>query len=123
MGRVATSQQQARAWARRRIIASDHDPVARDERVQAAAAEAIAALAERDDAIAGVQAVPGRAGEALRRIIAEGIKVAGVAHLCDLPVREVQRRRRATQGEQDPRVEADRARRPAQQRPATARAR
>ena len=47
MGRVAKSQQQARAKARRRRIAMDHDRAARDERVEVAAAEAILGVSVR----------------------------------------------------------------------------
>ena len=107
MGRIAKSQQQARAKARQRRIALDHDRAMRDERVEAAAGEAILALAERADASAQVQAAEIRAGAALQRILAEGIKADGVAQLCDLPVGEVHRLRRAAQTAQDSRGDAD----------------
>ena len=110
MGRIAKSQQQARAKARLRRIALDHDRAVRDERVEAAAGEAILALAERVDALAQVQAAEVRVGEALWRILAEGIKADGVAQLCDLPVSEVHRLRRAAQTVQDSRDDADPAR-------------
>jgi hypothetical protein len=103
MGRVATLQQQARARARRRRIALDHDRAARDERIEVAAAEAILALGERDDALGQVQAAEGRVGDALRRIIAEGIKVDGVARLCDVSVGEVRRLRRPVEAAQNSR--------------------
>ena len=107
MGRIAKSQQQARAKARQRRIALDHDRAMRDERVEAAAGEAILALAERADASAQVQAAEIRVGDALRRILAEGIKADGVAQLCDLTVGEVHRLRRAAQTMQDPGGDAD----------------
>jgi hypothetical protein len=107
MGRIAKSQQQARAKARQRRIALDHDRAMRDERVEAAAGEAILALAERADASAQVQAAEVRVGDALRRILAEGIKADGVAQLCDLPVGEVHRLRRAAQMVQDSHGDAD----------------
>jgi len=107
MGRIAKSQQQARAKARQRRIALDHDRAMRDERVEAAAGEAILALAERADASAQVQAAEVRVGDALRRILAEGIKADGVAQLCDLPVGEVHRLRRAAQTAQDSRGDVD----------------
>lgn len=107
MGRIAKSQQQARAKARQRRIALDHDRAMRDERVEAAAGEAILALAERADASAQVQAAEVRVGDALRRILAEGIKADGVAQLCDLPVGEVHRLRRAAQTVQDSHGDAD----------------
>ena len=107
MGRIAKSQQQARAKARQRRIALDHDRAMRDERVEAAAGEAILALAERVDASAQVQAAEVRVGDALRRILAEGIKADGVAQLCDLPIGEVHRLRRAAQTMQDSRGIAD----------------
>jgi len=107
MGRVATLQQQARARARRRRIALDYDRAGRDERVEASVAEVIVALGERDEALGQVQAVEGRAGEALRRIIAEGIKVEGVAMLCDLSAGEVRRLRRGAGAAREPRAIAD----------------
>ena len=109
MGRIAKSQQQARAKARQRRIALDHDRAIRDERVEAAAGEVFLALAERADASAQVQAAEVRVGDALQRILAEGIKADGVAQLCDLPVGEVHRLRRAAQTVQDSRGDADRA--------------
>ncbi len=110
MGRIAKSQQQARAKARQRRIALDHDRAMRDDRVEAAAGEAILALAERADASAQVQAAEVRVGDALRRILAEGIKADGVAQLCDLPVGEVHRLRRAAQTVQDSHCDAGPAR-------------
>lgn len=102
MGRVAKSQQQARAKARARRIELDHDRAARDEHVEAAAVEAIVALGERDEAMVQVTAAEVRVGEALLRIIALGIKVGGVARLCDLSASEVNRLRRLTQTAGDP---------------------
>ena len=52
-------------------IALDHDPAARDERVEAAAAEAILALVDRDDALSQV-----RAAEVRERLSPE--KLAGL---------------------------------------------
>ena len=85
MGRIAKSQQQARAKARQRRIALDHDRAVRDERVEAAAGEVFLALAERADASGQVRAAEVRVGDALQRILAEGIKADGVAQLCDCP--------------------------------------
>ena len=107
MGRVAKSQQQARAKARRRRIAMDHDRAARDERVEVAAAEAILALGDRDDALWQVQAAEVRVGNALQRVIAEGIKVDGVAQLCDLSAGDVHRFRRAAHDAQHSRGKVD----------------
>jgi len=109
MGRVAKAQRQARAKARQRRIALDHDRAAHDERVEAAAAEAILALGERDEALGQVRAADVRVGEALRAIIAEGIKVDGVARLYDLSVGEVHRLRRLAQAVQDLRDNAEAA--------------
>ena len=97
MGRIAKSQQQARAKARQRRIALDQDRAIRDERVEAAAGEVFLALAERAIAWSQVQAAEVRAGDALQQIRAEGIKADGVAQLCDLPLGEVHRLRRAAQ--------------------------
>lgn len=101
MGQVAKSQQQARAKARQRRIELDHDRAAHDERVEAAAVEAILALTERDEALGQVSAAEVRVGEALLRIIALGIKVGGVARLCDLSAGEVHRLRRLAQRRRD----------------------
>jgi hypothetical protein len=106
MGRIAKSQQQARVKARQRRIALDHDRAIRDERVEAAAGEVFLALAERADAWDRVQAAEVRVGDALRRILDEGIKADGVAQLCDLPVGEVHRLRRAAQTLHDSRDDA-----------------
>jgi hypothetical protein len=95
MGRVAKLEQQARTRARARRIALDYDRVARDRRVEAAAAEAILALGVRDDAVRDVRAAEVLVGDALQRIIAEGVKVGGAARLCHLAVGEVQRFRQA----------------------------
>jgi len=117
MGRIAKSQQLARAKARQRRIALDHDRAIRDERVEAAAGEVFLALAERADASAQVQEAEVRVGDALQRILAEGIKADGVAQLCDLPVVEVHRLRRAAQTVQDSHVDADLACEPKQGSP------
>ena len=103
MGRIAKSQQQARAKARQRRIALDHDRAIRDERVEAAAGEVFLALAARADASGQVRAAEVRVGDALQRILDEGIKANGVAQLCDLPVGEVHRLRRTAQTVQDSR--------------------
>jgi hypothetical protein len=103
MGRVAKSQQQARAKARQRRITLDYDRAARDERVEAAAAEAILALGDREDAVGQVRAAEVRVGYALQRIIREGVKVEGVAQLCELSVGDVQRLRREAQAAKDSR--------------------
>ena len=107
MGRIAKSQQQARAKARQRRIALDHDRAIRGERVEAAAGEVFLALAERADAWDRVQAAEVRVGDALQRILAEGIKADGVAQLRDLPVGEVHRLRRAAQTVHDSRGNFD----------------
>ena len=101
MGRIAKLEQQARTKARQRRIAMDCDRATRDNRVEATAAEAILALGARDEALRQVRAAEVRAGDALQRIIAQGVKVGGVAQLCDLSVGEVQRLRRAAHEAQD----------------------
>jgi len=107
MGRVAKLEQQARTKARQRRIAMDYDRATRDKRVEANAAEAILALGEREDAVRQVRSAEVRAGDALQRIIAEDVKVGGVAQLCDLSVGEVQRLRRATHDAQGSHGNAD----------------
>jgi hypothetical protein len=79
MGRVANSEQQARTRARQRRIALEYDRATRNRRVEAAAANAILALGVRDDAVRDVRAAEVLVGDALQRIIAEGVKVGGVA--------------------------------------------
>jgi len=86
MGRTAKLEQRARTKARQRRIAMDYDRATRDKRVEATAAEAILALGAREDAVRQVRAAEVRAGDALQRIIAEGVKVGGAAQLCDLSV-------------------------------------
>jgi hypothetical protein len=107
MGRIAKLEQQARTKARQRRIAMDHDRATRDTRVEATAAEAILALGAHEDALDRVRAAEIRAGDALQRIIAQGVKVGGVTLLCDLSVGEVQRLRRAAQAAQDSRGNVD----------------
>jgi len=107
MGRIAKLEQQARTKARQRRIAMDYDRATRDKRVEATAAEAILALGERDDAVRQVRAAEVQAGDALQRIIDQGVKVGGLAQLCDLSVGEVQRLRRAAQEAQGSRSNVD----------------
>ena len=107
MGRIAKLEQQARTKAHQRRIAMDHDRATRDKRVEATAAEAILALGERDDAVRQARAAEARAGDALQRIIAQDVKVGGVAQLCDLSVGEVQRLRWAAPTAQDSRGNVD----------------
>ena len=97
MGAVASSQQQARTKGRQRRIAADFARAVRDKRVQAAAAEAILALGARDDATREVRAAEVFAGDALARIIAEGVTVGGAARLCHLSIGQVQRFRQVAQ--------------------------
>jgi len=109
LGRIAKSEQQARTKARQRRIAMDYARATRDKRVEANAAEAILALGEREDAVRQLRSAEVRAGDALQRIIAEDVKVGGVAQLCDLSVGEVQRLRRAAQEAKDSRGHVDHA--------------
>lgn len=96
MGRIAKLEQQARTKARQRRIAMDYDRATGDKRVEATAAEAILALGVRDDAVRQVRAAEAHAGDALGRIIDQGVKVGGLPQLCDLSVGEVQRCARRT---------------------------
>jgi len=107
MGRTAKLEQRARTKARQRRIAMDYDRATRDKRVEATAAEAILALGAREDAVRQVRAAEVRAGDALQRIIAEGVKVGGAAQLCDLSVGVVQQLRRAAQEAKDSRGHVD----------------
>lgn len=101
MGMTAASQLQARAKARARRIAVEHDRVARDQRVEDATVVAIGALGDREAALGQVRACEVRVGHALRAITAEGITVDGAARLCDLTAGEARSLRRSAREAQD----------------------
>lgn len=92
MSQRAKSAQQARTRAReRRLLALDDGRAARDERIEAAAAEVYLRTEERASARAGVAAAEDAMGAALRLVLNEGVAVELAAKLCDLKVAEVRR--------------------------------
>ncbi len=107
MGMSASAQQQGRLTARVRRIAVEHERVARDQRVAAAAEVAILALGEREARWGQVRAAEVRAGRALQAIIAEGVTAGGAAILCDLSVAEARALRGSARAAQEFRAGAE----------------
>jgi hypothetical protein len=103
MGRTARSAAGARsasraarlARARQRREEMDKGRKARDERIELAAAEVYEAQEERDEAAGALELAEVRMGEAITRILAEGVAIAQVAELTDLSVGQVQKLRAA----------------------------
>ena len=104
MGTSATVQQQARARARVRRIALEHDRVQRDQRVEVAAGLARGALGERASALGQVLAAEVRVGQALSAIIDEGVCARDAAQLCGIDAGEARRLRRSARQAQECRV-------------------
>ena len=101
MGQTARKAQRARAderdtrleRARRRRLELDKDREARDARVDAAVADVYQAQDEREAAARTIEAVDVKIGEAIVRILTEGVPMARVAELTELSVNQVQRLR------------------------------
>jgi hypothetical protein len=99
IGETAKRAQRARASerdarlerARQRRLALDEDWAAREARIDAAVADVYQAQDERAAAARAVQTADGQAGEAILRILAEGVPIAQVAELTELSVTQVQR--------------------------------
>jgi hypothetical protein len=83
--------QAARQKARERRIALDRDRKARDERIEAAAAQVFAGVTAREEALEGVTRAEATVGDGLRALTGEGLTVSQVAELCELTLGEVQR--------------------------------
>jgi len=104
MSQTAKTAQQARQMARDRGLATLHsDRAAKDERIEAAAADVFLGLNRRDTAQAKAQAEIDAAetsiGDALRRMVAEGVALDDAARMCQLSgaeVRKLTRRKPAT---------------------------
>jgi hypothetical protein len=88
--------------ARQRRLELDKDREARDARVDAAVADVYQAHDERQEAARAVEAAEQRMGEAINRVLAEGVPLAQAAELTELSVTQVQRLRAAAVGEPRP---------------------
>lgn len=106
MGRRTSIEQPARAADRPRRIALHRDRAARDEGAEAAAAQGVLALGERDDAACQVPRAEPGVGDALQPIVGEGVNVNGAAAFCELFAGDVQRFRPAAQDLGEPRGNA-----------------
>jgi DNA-directed RNA polymerase specialized sigma24 family protein len=103
VGQTARKAQRGRAderdarleKARRRRLELDQDREARDARVDAAVADVYQAQDEREAAARAIEAADVKIGEAIARILAEGVALAQVAELTELSVNQVQRLRAA----------------------------
>jgi DNA-directed RNA polymerase specialized sigma24 family protein len=99
MGETARRAQRGRAderdarlaRARQRRLALDKDREARDARIDAAVADVYQAQDEREAAVRAIDACEVRTGEAIVRILAEGVPMAQVAELTELSINQVQR--------------------------------
>jgi hypothetical protein len=85
--------------ARQRRLELDKDREAREARVDAAVADVYQAQDDRRQAVASIGLAEQRIGEALNRILGEGVALARVAELTELSVTQVQRLRAAAAGE------------------------
>ena len=103
MSQTAKTAQQARQMARERRLETLHsDRAAKDERIEAAAAEVFLGLNRRDTARAKAQAEIDAAetsiGEALRRMVAEGVALDDAAKMCEISGAEVRKLTRRKPG-------------------------
>lgn len=97
MGRTVTAKQHALATARARRVAMDAERDVRDRRVEDATATALVSLAERAKVAQDLARLNLVIGNALRRVLDEGVSVDGAAHLLELDVAEVKRLARDAQ--------------------------
>jgi hypothetical protein len=108
MSRTAGKAQQDRtkareahlAQARQRRVELDQERQARDERIDEAVADVYAAIGDRSEGQRMVEAADRAAGEALRRILAEGESMARAADLTGLSVNQLQRLKNLTGDDQ-----------------------
>ncbi len=99
MGRTANSEQDGRARARdRRLdrararrLALDTGRAERDARIDVAVADVYQAQDDKATAVEAIADADQRIGQAIRRLISEGITTAQAAQLCELTVTAVQR--------------------------------
>lgn len=107
MGQTAGKAQRVRAQeraarleqARQRRLELDKDREARDARVDAAVADVYQAHDDRQEATRAIELAEQRIGDAINRILGEGVPLAQVAELTELSVPQVQRLRAAATGE------------------------
>lgn len=107
MGQTAGKAQRVRAQeraerlerARQRRLELDKDREAREARVDDAVADVYQAQDDKRDAARVIELADQRIGEALNRILGEGVPLAQVAELTELSVTQVQRMRAAAAGE------------------------
>jgi hypothetical protein len=110
MGQTAGKAQRGRAAeraarlqrARQRRLELDKDREAREARIDAAVADAYQAQDDRQQAVQAIELAEQRIGEAINRILGEGVAVAQAAELTELSVTQVQRLRAAAVGEPRP---------------------
>jgi hypothetical protein len=103
MGQTAGKAQRVRAQeraerlerARQRRLELDTDREAREARVDDAVADVYQAQDDKRDAGQVIELADQRIGEALNRILGEGVPLAQVAELTELSVTQVQRMRAA----------------------------
>jgi hypothetical protein len=101
--RVRVQERAARPQrARQRRLELDMDREAREARVDAAVADVYQAQEDRQDAAQAIELAEQRIGEALNRILGEGVAVAQAAELTELSVTQLQRMRAAAAGETRP---------------------
>jgi hypothetical protein len=104
MGRTAKSAQGDRAGerdariarARQRRLELDKDKGARDARIDQAVADVYLAQDERDGAVKVIEVAEAKMGEAIVRILTEGVPIAQVAELTELSVNQVQKLKAVT---------------------------
>jgi hypothetical protein len=85
--------------ARHRRLELDKHREAREARIDAAVADVYQAQDDRDEAVQAIELAEQRIGEAINRILGEGVPLARVAELTELSVTQVQRLRAAAAGE------------------------
>jgi hypothetical protein len=81
------------ARARQRRLELDKDRGAREARIDAAVADVYQAQEDRHDAAQAIELAEQRIGEALHRILGEGVALAQAAELTELSVTQLQRLR------------------------------
>jgi hypothetical protein len=101
--RVRGAERAARlARARQRRLELDKDREARETRIDAAVADVYQAQDDRQDGVRAIELAEQRIGEAITRILGEGVALAQAAELTELSVTQVQRLRAAAAGETGP---------------------
>ena len=89
--RTVNAKQAALRKAREKRLALDADRDARDRRIEDATADVLVLMDERVKAEAELARVSEQIGAGLRRLLDEGVRVDGAAHLASLDTAEVRR--------------------------------